>query len=332
MEHLNLTVVGSGAWGTALAIHFAHDHHVHLWARDPAQTELMQRQGFNTRYLPDIPLPATLQCTHDLNTAVLRADLVVFAVPTSAFRTTLSLTAPQLQNTPVLWVCKGFEAGSMLLPHQVAFEVLGTQHPCGVLSGPSFASEVARGLPTALTLASNNPNTLSLATALHHHNLRVYTSTDTVGVEVGGALKNVFAIAAGISDGLGLGHNARAALLSRGLAEMSRLGQILGGRPDTFMGLTGVGDLMLTATSDQSRNRQVGLKLAQGLQLPNILHALGHVAEGVSTADEVAKLAIRLGIEMPITHAVNQVLRHNLSPRAAVEQLLNREPKQEASL
>ena len=329
MGRLKLGVLGAGAWGTALAIQFSGHHDVCLWSRDPAQIAQMRTSHVNARYLPDIELPGDLQLTADLDVAVNGADLILLAAPTGAFRQLLEAITEKIGDATVLWVCKGFESGSMRLPHQIAREVLREDVPCGVLSGPSFASEVARGLPTALTLASEHERALDMAGALHHQSLRVYTSSDCIGVEVGGALKNVMAIAAGISDGLGLGHNARAALISRGLAEMSRLGQALGGRAETFMGLTGMGDLILTATSDQSRNRQVGLRLARGEILDDILRDLGHVAEGVNSAREVVKLAAGLGVDMPIAQAVNQVLHQNLAPRAAVESLLSREPRAE---
>ena len=230
----------------------------------------------------------------------------------------------------MIWVCKGFEAETALLPHQVAAEVLPEKFCCGVLSGPSFAQEVARGLPAALTLASSDTEFASRAAqALHHARLRIYASNDVIGVEVGGAVKNVMAIAAGICDGLGLGHNARAALLTRGLAEIARLGLKLGGRPETLSGLSGAGDLILTCTGDLSRNRQVGMLLVQQLDLPEILRRLGHVAEGVYTVREVHRLAQRLGVAMPISEAVYRVLYEQLPAVDAVEALLNRVPNTE---
>ena len=328
-SRLKLTILGTGAWGTALAVHFALHHEVILWSRDAKQVDALRTERVNQRYLPTITLPAPLQLTNELEHAVKQADLILVATPTTALRPLLSSIAPWLGMTPLLWLCKGFESGSMQLPHQIASEVLPPNSLYGVLSGPSFAIEVARGLPTALTLASQHSAALNMATALHHQHLRVYTSHDVVGVEIGGALKNVIAIATGISDGLALGHNARAALISRGLAEISRLGLALGGQTETFMGLTGMGDLILTATSDQSRNRQVGLKLAQGMSLDTILQQLGHIAEGVNTAREVTKLAQQYNVDMPIAFAVDQVLHHGLAPTTAVESLLNREARAE---
>jgi glycerol-3-phosphate dehydrogenase (NAD(P)+) len=225
----------------------------------------------------------------------------------------------------VVWLCKGFEQGSGLLPHQLV-----EQERCGALSGPSFADEVARGLPCALTLAARDGEfARSCAALLHGGRMRVYYSTDLVGVEIGGAVKNVMAIAAGICDGLGLGHNARAALITRGLAEIARLGAAMGGQAETIFGLTGAGDLILTATGDLSRNRRVGLELAGGRSLADILAGLGHVAEGVSSAKEVARIAAARGVDMPVTDAVNAVLEGKLAPAKAVELLLSRDPKKE---
>jgi len=233
-------------------------------------------------------------------------------------------------SQPLVWLCKGFEEGSGSLPHQIAEQTLGRSARCGALSGPSFAQEVARGLPCALTLASRDAAfAREAAGLLHGGRLRVYYSADLVGVEIGGAVKNVMAIAAGISDGLGLGHNARAALITRGLAEIARLGTALGGAPETFMGLAGAGDLILTATGDLSRNRRVGLELARGRALREILEGLGHVAEGVRSAKEISRLAAARGVEMPVTDAVKAVLEERLTPAAAVELLLSRDAKME---
>lgn len=326
---MRIAVLGAGAWGTALAVQFSHRHDVCLWARNVAQAEQMRQERENVRYLPGIVLPDTLRVEHDRNACFIGADVILIATPVAVLRDMLRVVAQSVPEIPVVWVCKGFEADSMLLPHQVAAEILHPSVARGVLSGPSFAAEVARGLPTALTLASAEEPLRRLAHDFHHHHLRVYTSTDVMGVEIGGAIKNVMAIAAGISDGLALGHNARAALIARGLAEISRLGHAMGGQTETFMGLTGMGDLILTATSDQSRNRQVGLRLARGEKLPDILRELGHVAEGVGTAREVARLALTWHVDMPIVQAVHRVLYHNVSPLLAVADLLNREPHAE---
>jgi glycerol-3-phosphate dehydrogenase (NAD(P)+) len=233
-------------------------------------------------------------------------------------------------DKPVIWACKGLETSSSKLLYEVAEEELSPHAPWGILSGPSFAEEVAQGLPTAVTVASSNESLAhDFASALHGGNLRVYHTTDVIGVAVGGALKNVIAIASGICDGMGFGLNARAALLTRGLAEITRFGVALGGKAETFMGLTGAGDLILTATGSLSRNYKVGLRLAKGETLEQILAALGHVAEGVNTAREVERLAKKMGVEMPITHQVNLVISDGLSPRTAVENLLGREQKKE---
>ncbi len=325
-----LAIIGAGAWGTALAAAWASQHAVTLWARDPVAVAAMRDARVNTRYLPDCPLPAALAFSADLDAALAGAELVVVAVPSGALRPALSALARRAPLPPLIWVSKGFEPGSRKLPHQLVAELLPGHAGSGVLSGPSFAQEVARGCPTALTLASHD-DTLArgLAGALSNHRLRIYAHDDVVGVELGGALKNVMAIAAGICDGLALGHNARAALITRGLAEMTRLGIGLGGRFETFMGLSGLGDLILTTTGDLSRNRQVGLRLAHGQALDAILAELGHVAEGVTTAPEVAALAAEMGVDMPITRAVCQILFDGAPPAQAVDALLNREIRAE---
>jgi len=327
---LNLAVVGAGAWGTALAFHFGRRHRVALWVWDPRQLEAMSRTRSNEQFLPGLRLPDSVRLEGDLGRSLERADLAIVAVPVAALRETLQGYAAVGVRTPYLWACKGFEQGSAKFPHQVAREEVSGSIPCGAFSGPSFALEVAKGLPTAVTLASTDEAfAASTARELHDQHLRVYSSGDVVGVEVGGAVKNVIAIAAGIADGMGFGHNARAALVTRGLAEITRLGLKLGGRMETFMGLAGAGDLILTCTGDLSRNRRVGLMLASGKTLPNILAELGQVAEGVHTAREVRRLARTLGVEMPITEAVCQILFEGVSARTAVEGLLHRDPKPE---
>jgi Glycerol-3-phosphate dehydrogenase len=325
---MKITVLGAGAWGTALALSQAARHDVTLWVRNPKQLAEMAAEGANRRYLPGFSFPPALKLQSDFAAALEGAELVVSVVPTAGFRHTLRELAA-LSRAPVVWASKGFEPGSTALPHQVAQEELDGI-PCGVLSGPSFAQEVAKGLPTALTLASaDEAFARETARQLHGGRLRIYTSNDVAGVEVGGAVKNVMAIAAGISDGMGFGYNARAALVTRGLAEIARLGVALGGRMETFMGLTGMGDLILTCTGDLSRNRNVGLLLARGKTLDAILQELGHVAEGVHTAREVLALSVRTGVDMPITRAVCGVLFDGVSPGAALKGLLNRELKAE---
>ena len=327
---MKLAVLGAGAWGTALAAVWAPHRSVTLWARDAAAVAAMRGTRTNARYLPGCPLPAALAFTADLDAALDAADLVVTAVPSGGLRPTLAALARRATLPPLVWVNKGFEPGSRKLPHQLVAELLPGHADTGVLSGPSFAQEVAHGCPTALTLASQDAALARrLAEALSNQRLRIYAHDDVIGVELGGALKNVMAIAAGICDGLALGHNARAALITRGLAEMTRLGVRLGGHFETFMGLSGLGDLVLTTTGDLSRNRQVGLRLARGQSLDAILAELGHVAEGVTTAREVAALAGDIGVDMPITRAVCQVLFESLSPAQAVDGLLNRDIKAE---
>jgi glycerol-3-phosphate dehydrogenase (NAD(P)+) len=322
-----IAVLGAGAWGTAIACTLSGRLEVTLWARDPAQAQEISLARKNARYLPDIALPPAVQVTSKLEQAVANVQLVLAATPVAGLRELLKGLPAAL---PLVWLCKGFEEGSGLLPHQIAWQTLGEGARCGALSGPSFAQEVARGLPCALTLASRDAAFARKAAGLlHGGRLRVYYSADLIGVEIGGAVKNVMAIAAGISDGLGLGHNARAALITRGLAEITRLGSALGGSPETFMGLAGAGDLILTATGDLSRNRRVGLELARGRPLREILDGLGHVAEGVRSAKEVSRLAAARGVEMPVTDAVNAVLEGRLPPAAAVERLLARDLKQE---
>jgi glycerol-3-phosphate dehydrogenase (NAD(P)+) len=327
---MNITVLGAGAWGTALAISLSANHRVTLWARDRTQIEEMRATRCNLRYLPDIPITDSIKLSADFFAALRETELIIIATPTSALREILQQLASAKQNFSVVWVCKGFEAKTSLLPHQVAAEVLPGELCRGVLSGPSFAQEVARGLPTALTFASPDADWAhGIAKKLHHAHLRIYASNDVVGVEVGGAVKNVMAIAAGICDGAGLGHNARAALLTRGLAEITRLGLNLGGRPETLGGLSGAGDLILTCTGDMSRNRKVGLLLAQQHELPEILHQLGHVAEGVYTVREVHSLALRLGVAMPICEAVYRIIYDHIPVADAITELLNRAPNME---
>lgn len=325
---MRIAVLGAGAWGTALAVSAAARHEVLLWARDATQVAQMRDAACNRRYLPEVVLPPELQLTSDHAQALRhgQAGLLVIGTPMAGLREQLARMPAQAH---VLWLCKGFEAGTGALGHEIARELRpGAQ--VGVLSGPSFALEVARGQPTALVAASTEAALAEQAVqAFHSESLRVYTSNDPVGVEVGGAVKNVMAIATGIADGLALGLNARAALVTRGLAEMTRLGLALGARAETFMGLSGLGDLVLTATGDLSRNRKVGLLLAQGLALPQILAQLGHVAEGVHTAPTLQARARRLGVEMPITDAVVAVLGGALTPAQALRQLMAREARAE---
>ena len=327
---MNLTVLGAGAWGTALAVSACTRHATRLWGRDADRVARMRSLRRNARYLPEVALPPALQITADFDAAVAhaRGGLLIVAPP-------LAGLAPVLRALPadgpgVLWLCKGFEEGTGWLGHEVAAAACPTLE-VGVLSGPSFAIEVARGQPTALVAASTSAALCELAvTALHGESLRIYTSNDPIGVEVGGAVKNVLAIATGLADGMLLGLNARAALITRGLAEMTRLGLALGARAETFRGLSGLGDLVLTTTGDLSRNRRVGLLLAQGMALPQVLAELGHVAEGVYSAATVLRRAHSRGVAMPITEAVVAVLEGRLNPGQALELLMGREARAES--
>ncbi|SFN45770.1 glycerol-3-phosphate dehydrogenase (NAD(P)+) [Formivibrio citricus] len=328
---MKIAVLGAGAWGTALAIRFAERHDVALWSYKPEEIDAIRQQGINERYLPGIPLPATLRLSSDLSEVIHGAELLVIATSMAGLRPTLCNLRQLGSKTPLIWVCKGLEAGSMKLPHQVADEEMEASIPRGTLSGPSFAQEVAQGLPAAVTLASSDGEfARRTAEQLNSNVLRLYASDDIVGVEIGGAVKNVLAIAAGVCDGLKLGFNARAALLTRGLAEMTRFGVALGAKAETFIGLSGAGDLILTATGDLSRNRRVGLMLAEGRGLDDILHSLGHVAEGVPTAREVRDQAGKLGIDMPITRAVCRLLFEQAPPRDVLAELMERAPKMES--
>lgn len=329
---MKLAVLGAGAWGTALASRFANRHAVTLWSIEAETIESIRAKRINVRYLPEITIPDNVQLSSNLAESVAAADLILIATSMAGLRPTLHSLRALNCLAPVLWVCKGLEAGTMLLPHQVAAEEMSDAVPRGALCGPSFALEVAQGLPAAITLASANGGfACKMAAELNSPVLRLYASEDIIGVEIGAAVKNVLAIAAGVCDGLNLGFNARAALLTRGLAEMARFGTAQGAKAETFMGLSGVGDLLLTATGDLSRNRRVGLLMAEGLDLDGVLKSLGHVAEGVPTAKEVLAQSERLGIEMPITRAVCRLLFDKISPQEAIAELMGRAPKKEGT-
>ena len=326
---MRFAILGAGAWGTALALAFAPRHAIALWTLDADHADAMRRDGENKRFLPGHALPQGISIDSDIAASLRGADFAVIATPVVGLRPTLAALAQHAPSLPFVWVCKGLEADSGLLPHQVVDATLKDAR-CGALTGPSFAEEVARGQPTAVTLASRDAAfATEWAEQMHGPRLRIYANGDVVGAEVGGAVKNVLAIATGICDGLGLGLNARAALLTRGLAEITRFGVALGAKRDTFMGLAGLGDLILTCTGDLSRNRRVGLALAAGKSLEVISRELGHVAEGVPTAREVARRASQLGVDMPITKAVCLVLEGSISPTQVVEQLMSRELKAE---
>lgn len=328
---LNIGVLAAGAWGTALAANWAQRHNVRIWAREPEVVASINRDHINHQFLPNIALPSELKATGEL-ADLYSSDVLILATPVAALRATLQALKALYGTRPVpplVWVCKGFEPKTGLLPHQVVCEELGDV-AAAALSGPSFAQEVARHMPTAVTLGSRDLALAEqLADWLHTPNLRLYASGDVVGVEVGGAVKNVLAIATGICDGLSLGHNARAALMTRGIAEIGRLCERLGGHRETLMGLSGLGDLILTCTGDLSRNRQVGLALGQGKTLEETLAALGHVAEGVGTAREVARLSNELQVEMPIARAVAAVIAGELKAQDAVAQLMSRAQRAE---
>jgi glycerol-3-phosphate dehydrogenase (NAD(P)+) len=326
---MKIAVLGAGAWGSALAIALCGQHEIRLWARDRDDCEALNRDRAS-RYLPDHRFPDAVRIEPDLDLALADAGLALVATATSGLRASAESIRRVAPRMSVVWACKGFEQPSLKLPHQVVEECLPQTPQLAALSGPSFAQEVARGLPTALVLASRDARFAArMSAALNSPRLRVYSSADVLGVELGGAVKNVIAIAAGISDGLGLGRNARAALVTRGLAEIVRLGEAMGGQAETFMGLAGVGDLVLTCTGDLSRNREVGLALAKGESLERVLSGLGHVAEGVHSAQAVRRHAERLGVEMPITEGVCAVLFEGAAPLAAVQRLLARDPRAE---
>jgi glycerol-3-phosphate dehydrogenase (NAD(P)+) len=333
MDGMKITVLGAGAWGTALALTLSTRHDVLLWGRNADAMSRMAARRENADYLPGFALPGQLALGSDLQQALAHVagaeSLLIVATSVAGLRPLAQqLQVFQLPN--LVWLCKGFEEGSGLLPHQVLRDVLGEAVPGAALSGPSFAQEVARGLPCALTVASSDAALCErVVAALHGGGMRVYSTDDLIGVEVGGAVKNIMAIATGIVDGLGLGLNARAALVTRGLVEISRLGIALGGRPETFMGLTGMGDLILTCTGELSRNRRVGLGLAAGKPLDVIVAELGHVAEGVRCAQAVRELALRCGVKMPIAAAVAGVLFDGDTPQEMVVELLAREPQPE---
>ncbi|WP_119717491.1 NAD(P)H-dependent glycerol-3-phosphate dehydrogenase [Cognatilysobacter tabacisoli] len=327
-----VAVLGAGSWGTALAALIArHGHPTVLWGRDADTVAAIDARHENPRYLPGLVLPDALRATTDLAAALAGADLVLVVVPSHAFAGTLRALAPHRPaHAGVAWATKGFEPGSGRFLHEVAGEVLGDGVPLAVVTGPSFAKEVAAGLPTALTVHSDDAAfAQSVAEALHGPSFRAYTGDDMLGAELGGAMKNVLAVATGVADGMQLGLNARAGLITRGLNEMLRLNQAIGGQPETLMGLAGLGDLVLTCTGDLSRNRRLGLALGRGQSIDDAVREIGQVVESVQTADEVMRQAERHGIELPISSAVRDVLHGTLTPSDGLKQLLAREQKPE---
>lgn len=328
----SISVLGAGSWGTALAIQAARNGcNTVLWGHNPQHIASLRQYAENRRYLPGTPFPSNLAVTGDLAACLKFSNLLLLSVPSHAFRDTLKNIAPLLQQpAKIAWASKGFDSQSGALLSDVAREVIGPDADTAALSGPTFALEVAQGLPTAITVASPSATFASeVAAIFHNHHFRVYTSNDIIGVQVGGACKNVLAIAAGIADGLGFGANTRAALITRGLSEIMRLGIKLGGQADTFMGLAGLGDLILTCTDNQSRNRRFGLALGQGKSREQAIQEIDQSVEGISAAREAHLLAKKLQVEMPITEQVYNVLFNDLAPKQAVQNLLTRDQKPE---
>jgi glycerol-3-phosphate dehydrogenase (NAD(P)+) len=327
-----VAVLGAGSWGTALAALIArHEHPTLLWGRDRAVADAINAGSGNPRYLPGIDLPPALRATTDMAEALAGADLVLVVVPSHAFTDTLRTLAPlRPAHAGVAWATKGFEPGSGRFLHEVAGEVLGAGVPLAVVTGPSFAKEVAAGMPTAVTVHGDDEEfAQSVADVLHGPAFRAYTGSDMRGAELGGAMKNVLAVATGVADGMGLGLNARAGLITRGLNEMLRLNIAIGGQPETLMGLAGLGDLVLTCTGDLSRNRRLGLALGRGQSLDDAVRGIGQVVESVQTADEVMRQADAHGVELPISSNVRDVLHGDITPAEGLARLLAREQKAE---
>jgi glycerol-3-phosphate dehydrogenase (NAD(P)+) len=327
-----VAVLGAGSWGTALAALLArHGYPTTLWGRDAERVRAIDATHENARYLPGVALPENLRASTDLAATVAGADWILAVTPSHAFGETLRALAPHRRaHAGVAWATKGFEPGTGRFLHEVAAELLGGDVPLAVVTGPSFAREVAQGLPTALTVHSDNDAfATTVAEALHGPAFRAYTGTDMLGAELGGAMKNVLAVATGIADGMNLGLNARAGLITRGLNEMLRLNQELGGRAETLMGLAGLGDLVLTCTGDLSRNRRLGLALGRGQSIADAVKEIGQVVESVDTVDEVMRLGKRHGIELPISSLVQRVLHQEITPKDAVRLILSREQKPE---
>lgn len=329
MNKKTIALLGAGSWGTAIAIHLSQiGYRVLLWAHDPQHVALMAATKMNPRYLPGVNFPETLVPVADLNQCMREADYVIIAVPSHAFAQLLATIEKPPQG--LAWLTKGIDPASHLLLSQLVAQRFGTTFPVAVITGPSFANEVARFLPTAMTLASNNQNyQRQIQQVLHHSNIRVYSSDDLIGVQICGAVKNVLAIGCGISDGLGYGANAKAALITRGLAEMSRLGLSLGAQAETFLGLAGVGDLVLTCTDDQSRNRRFGLLLGRNVSIEHAEKQIGQVVEGKANAAQVCIIAQKNQIELPICEQINALLQGKISAKEAVHNLMSRPPKEE---
>ncbi len=328
-----IAVLGAGSYGTSLAIHLARlDHDTRLWGRNAEHMRQLEAERVNAEYLPGCKFPANLKATADLREAVTGAEDILVAVPSHALHAVLRIVAPLLKpEQGIASACKGLEPNTGKLVHEVIEDILGKDRKLAVISGPTFAKEVGLGMPTAVTVASSNPDYAEkIVNALHGHGFRAYTSDDVVGVEVGGSVKNVLAIGVGIADGLGLGANTRAGMITRGLAEITRLGEAMGGRRETFRGLAGLGDLVLTCTDDQARNRRMGLALAKGKSLAQAQKEIRQVVEGVRVAPEVIRLAKKHGVEMPISEQVVRVLQGEITPIEAVRTLATRPPRAEA--
>lgn len=328
----SVCVLGAGSWGSAMAILIARNgHRTLLWGRSETHMAELAKVRHNARYLPDVRFPENLECSFHLERSVRACDIVLIVVPSHGFRTTLEqISAYLAAGTRIAWATKGLDPGSGGLLHETVWQMFSKPPSIAVVSGPTFATEVARNLPTALTIASPDARFASeLAEILHNQRFRVYTSDDIIGVELGGAVKNVLAIATGAADGLGFGANSRAAIVTRGLAELMRLGLALGAKQETLMGLAGLGDIVLTCTDNQSRNRRLGIGLGQGRPLDEILREIGQEVEGISAAREIHRMARKHNIEMPIAEQVFKVLYENVSPHTAVHNLLVREQKKE---
>jgi len=332
MTNRPIVVLGAGAWGTALALHLANSgQHVHLWSIETDHIEQMRKERTNNRYLPGFAFPSSLHPIADLSEAIQNVNDILIAVPSAGFRDTLLLLKPFIKTSQcIVWATKGLDMEKGQLLHETAQEILGTKNKYAVLSGPSFASEVAAGLPTAVAIASKHSDfAQELLTRFNRNMFRVYLSSDITGVEIGGVVKNVLAIATGISDGMGFGANARCALIARGLAEMVRLGTALGANIETLIGLAGLGDLVLTCTDDQSRNRQFGLALGKNQNMAAAEKSIGHVVEGKRNAELVIQLAKKHHVDMPISEMIVAILQERLTPKDAMQNLLAREPKRE---
>ncbi len=329
---MKVAVLGAGSWGTALASLLARNgHDTVIWGRNAEQVRSINAHHENARYLPGISLPESLKASTDLAGCVRDADFILVVTPSHAFKETVQALAPHRKSgVGVSWASKGFEPGSGRFLHEVAAEILGADVPLAVVTGPSFAKEVTQGLPTAVTVHSDDADfAQTVAEALHGPAFRAYTGNDMMGAELGGAMKNVLAVATGVADGMGLGLNARAGLITRGLNEMLRLNQALGGRAETLMGLAGLGDLVLTSTGDLSRNRRLGLALGQGRSIEEAVASIGQVVESIQTCDEVMRLAERFDMDLPISALVQRVLHQEITPQEGLQMLLGREQKPE---